>query len=240
VHDETRITVEEASAVTRKLTVEVPAAEVDQRFGLLLKDYRRKAVLPGFRKGKVPAEMVRRLYAGDITADVARALISANFAPALEREGLDPVSEPEFEIVTLEEGKPFVFRSSFEVRPRFELAEYTGVEIDGETVEVKEEDVERLLEELRISHATVRKVEEARGVRDGDVALIEFEGRVEGAPVPNGSGKDFPLVIGSNAFPPGFEDNLIGALPGERREFMVRLPRSSRTGRWRARRRSSP
>src|SRR5512133_1185739 len=81
-----------------------------------------------------------------------------------------------------------------------------------------------MLEEVRQGHATVKKVEEARGLREGDVAVISFEGTAGGAPVPGGSGKDFPLLLGEGAFPPGFEDNIIGAQAGETREFTVRLP----------------
>jgi trigger factor len=81
-----------------------------------------------------------------------------------------------------------------------------------------------LLEEIRQSHATVKKVEEPRGLREGDVAVITFEGKAAGAPLPGGSGKDFPVTLGSGTFPPGFEDNLIGAVAGETREFTVRLP----------------
>jgi trigger factor len=222
--EELKVTVEEPSAVTRSITVEVPAGEVSGRFATVLKDYRRKAVQPGFRKGKVPEDLIRRLYWGDVTADVARGLIGDSFEAAVGKAGIDPVSEPEFEIKNLEELQPFVYIAKCEVKPRFELAGYTGIEVAGESIEVGEGEVERLLEEVRQSHATVKKVEEARGLRDGDVAVITFEGTAAGTPLPGGSGKDFPVTLGSNTFPPGFEDNLIGAKAGETREFTVRLP----------------
>jgi trigger factor len=222
--EESKVTVEEPSAVTRSITVEVPAAEVAARFERVLREYRRKAVQPGFRKGKVPADVVRRLYWGDVTADVARGLIGDSFEAAVGTAAIEPIAEPEFEILTLEEQLPFTYVAKVEVRPRFEPAGYLGVEVAGESVEVTEEELERLLEEVRQSHATVKKVEEARGLRDGDVAVITFEGTAGGAPVPGGSGKDFPVTLGSNTFPPGFEDNLIGAKAGETREFTIRLP----------------
>lgn len=222
--DDLKVTVEEPGAVQRAVTVEVPAGEVAGRFAAMLKEYRRKAVQPGFRKGKVPADVVRRLYWGDITADVARELIGDSFEDALGKAALDPVSEPGFEIVTLEEDQPFAYVAKFEVKPKVELAGYAGLEVAGESVEVKEEEVDRLIEEIRQSHATVKKVEEPRGLREGDVAVITFEGKAAGAPLPGGSGKDFPVTLGSGTFPPGFEDNLIGAVAGETREFTVRLP----------------
>lgn len=222
--EDLKVTVEEPGAVERSITVEVPAAEVDARFAATLKAYRRKAVQPGFRKGKVPAELIRRLYWGDVTADAARELIGDSFDAALEKVGLAPVSEPRFEILTLEEGRPFSYAAKFEVRPRFEPVGYAGLELPGEAVEVREEEVERLLGEIRQGHATVRKLEEDRGLREGDVAVITFSGTAAGAPIPGGSGKDFPLVIGEGSLPPGFEDNLIGARAGETREFTVRLP----------------
>jgi len=222
--EELKVTVEESSPVTRSIAVEVPAAEVDDRFARTVKEYRRKAVQPGFRKGKVPEDVIRRLYWGDVTADVARGLIGDTFAAAVGKVALEPVSEPEFEIQTLEERQPFTYVAKCEVRPRFELSGYDGLEIAGETIEVKEEELARLLEEVRQSHATVKKVEEPRGLRDGDVAVITFEGTAAGVAIPGGSGKDFPVTLGSNTFPPGFEDNVIGAVAGETREFTIRLP----------------
>ncbi len=222
--EELKVSVEEPSAVTRSITIEVPAAEVDGRFESVLRDYRRKAVQPGFRKGKVPADVIRRLYWGDVTADVARGLIGDTFDAALGKVAIEPVAEPEFEITALEEHQPFTYVAKFEVRPRFEPAGYVGIEVAGETIEVKDEELERLLEEVRQSHATVKKLEEARGLRDGDVAVITFEGTAGGKPIPGGSGKDFPVTLGGGTFPPGFEDNLIGAAAGETREFTLRLP----------------
>jgi len=222
--EELKVTVEEPSAVARSITVEVPAAEVDGRFERVLRDYRRKAVQPGFRKGKVPADVIRRLYWGDVTADVARGLIGDTFEAAVGKVAIEPIADPEFEITTLEEHLPFTYVAKVEVRPRFEPAGYVGIEVAGESVEVKDEELERLLEEVRQSHATVKKIEDARGLRDGDVAVITFEGTAGGTPIPGGSGKDFPVTLGSNTFPPGFEDNLIGATVGETREFTLRLP----------------
>lgn len=222
--EELKAAVEETGAVTRSVTVEVPAAEVAARFAGMVREYRRKAALPGFRKGKVPADMIRRMYWGDVTADVARGLIGDTFDAAVGKLALAPVSEPQFEIRTLEEQQPFVYAARFEVRPDFEPAGYEGIEVGGETIQVAEEELARLLEEVRQSHATVRKLEEERGLREGDVALVTFEGTVAGAPLPGGSGKDFPVTIGSNSFPPGFEDNLIGAKAQETREFALRLP----------------
>jgi trigger factor len=222
--EELKVTVEEPSAVTRSISVEVPAALVDDRYESMLRDYRRKAVQPGFRKGKVPADVIRRLYWGDVTADVARGLIGDSFPDAVEKAAVEPIAEPEFEIQNLEEHQPFTYVAKVEVRPRFEPAGYVGIEVAGETIEVTDEELGRLLEEVRQSHATVKKVEEARGLRDGDVAVITFEGKAGGAAIPGGSGKDFPVTLGSNTFPPGFEDNLIGAKVGETREFTIRLP----------------
>jgi len=222
--EELKVTVEEPGAVLRSIRVEVPAAQVAGRFAATLKDYRRKAVQPGFRKGHVPADVVRKLYWGDVTSDVARGLIGDSFDAALDQVKLDPVSEPEFEILTLDESQDFAYTAKFEVRPSFEPAGYLGIEVAGEAVDATDEELQRLLEEIRQSHATVKKVEDGRGLREGDVAVITFDGTAGGTPVPGGSGKDFPVVLGSGSFPPGFEDNLIGAKAGETREFTIGLP----------------
>jgi trigger factor len=115
----------------------------------------------------------------------------------------------------IERGSSGSYVAEFEIVPEFELGEYLGIELEQPEAVVGEEEVDGLLEEMRSGQATVSKVEEERGLRTGDVAMIDFEGVADGKPVPGGSAKDFPLTIGSETFLPGFEESLVGAV-GER------------------------
>lgn len=219
-----KVTVEEPSSVKRKIAVEVPAEEVDRAFGDTLKKYRRHAVVPGFRKGKVPVNVVENRYRDDIKEDVTRDLLPASYEAALKETGLKPLSEPEVGDLKIEPGSPLSYTAEFEIAPVFDLGEYTGIELDGKDMEVGDDEVAALLEEVRAGQATLTKLEEDRGLRTGDVAVIDFEGISDGKPIPGGSAKEFPLTIGSDTFLPGFEDSLVGSKVGEEREFFLKLP----------------
>jgi len=219
-----KVTVEESSGVKRKLKIEVPVEEVDRVFGETYREYRKQAVLPGFRRGKVPMDVIENRFREDVTNDVTRSIFPESYEQALKQEELQPISEPEVEKFAVEEGKPLTYTAAFEVLPEFEVKDYLGIEIESPPVEVLEEEIDSVIEDMRGSGATVSKISEERGIRDGDMAMIDFEGMAEGKPVPGGSAKDFPLTIGSNTFLPGFEDSLIGAAAGEEREFYLKLP----------------
>jgi trigger factor len=226
--DELKVTVEEPGSVTRKITVEVPAPEVDRHFRETFSRYRRDLRLPGFRRGKVPKDVIERLHLNDVTQDVLRRVVPESYERALGQVGLKPVSDPNVGDLHVERGQALVYTAEFEIRPSFEPRDYLGVEIENPETEVKEEEVETILEEMRRGQATLVKVEEDRGLQTEDIAMIDFEGRVEGEPIPEGSGQDFALVIGNNTFPPGFDDSLIGAKAGEEREFFIKLPEDFR------------
>jgi trigger factor len=220
-----KVTVEEPSSVKRKVAIEVPAEDVDRYFRDTLKEYRRQAVIPGFRKGKAPMSVIESRFRGDVAEEVARNIVPESYEKALEESGLKPISEPKVgDLGAVEEGKPLTYTAEFEVLPEFELKDYLGLEIESPEFEVKDEEVDAILEEMRGGQATVSRVAEARGLRTGDVAMIDFEGITDGQPIPGGSAKDFPLTIGSDTFLPGFEDALIGIAPGEEREFFLALP----------------
>jgi trigger factor len=219
-----KVAVEEPSSVKRKITVEVPVEEVDRYFRETLKEYQRHAALPGFRKGKAPREMVESRFRDDINQDVTRKILPDSYEKALGEAELMPIGDPEVSELKVEPGQPVSYVAEFEIFPRFEVENYLGIELEKPVFEVKDEEVDGLLEEMRAGQATVKQVAEERGLRTGDVAMIDFEGVSDGKPIPGGSAKDFPLTIGSETFLPGFEESLVGARAGEEREFFLKLP----------------
>jgi trigger factor len=198
--------------------------EVDRYFRETLKEYRRHASLPGFRKGKAPREMVESRFRDDINQDVTRKILPDSYEKALEEAELMPLGDPEVSELKVEPGQPVSYVAEFEIFPRFEVDNYLGIELEKPVFKVGDEEVDGLLEEMRAGQATVKQVTEERGLRTGDVAMIDFEGVSGGKPIPGGSAKDFPLTIGSETFLPGFEESLVGAKAGEERKFFLKLP----------------
>ena len=207
-----------------KLTIEVSAEELEKAIqGAYLKN-KNKITLPGFRKGKAPRVMIEKMYGkGVFLEDAANALIPSAYSKALNECDLEIVSQPEIDITQLEAGKPFIFTAEVAVKPEVTLGEYKGVEVKKIDVEVTEEEINAELKKEQENNSRTILVED-RPVENGDIATIDFEGFVDGTPFEGGKGSDYPLTIGSNTFIPGFEEQLIGANAGEKRDVNVTLP----------------
>ena len=207
-----------------KLTIEVSAEELEKAIqGAYLKN-KNKITLPGFRKGKAPRVMIEKMYGkGVFLEDAANALIPSAYSKALNECDLEIVSQPEIDITQLEAGKPFIFTAEVAVKPEVTLGEYKGVEVKKIDVEVTEEEINAELKKEQENNSRTILVED-RPVENGDIATIDFEGFVDGTPFEGGKGSDYPLTIGSNTFIPGFEEQLIGANAGEKRDVNVTFP----------------
>lgn len=207
-----------------KLTIEVAAEELEKAIqGAYLKQ-KNQITLPGFRKGKAPRKMIEKMYgAGVFYEDAANALIPEAYAKASDESGLEIVSQPSIDVVQLESGKPFIFTAEIAVKPEVTLGEYKGLEVPAGDLEVTDEDVEGELKKEQERNSRVVDVDD-RAVESGDTVRLDFEGFVDGEAFAGGKGEDYPLVIGSNSFIPGFEDQLIGAKIGEPMEVNVTFP----------------
>ena len=217
-------------------------ANVYQIFGRLQRregfpsDFRRKALqaaylkerkrisLPGFRKGKVPRQMIEKMYGPEVFYDdAANHMISEAYGKAYDECGLEIVSQPKVEVTQLEKGKPFIFTAEVAVKPEVTLGEYKGLKVEKSDVEVTDEEVDAEIEKERERNARTVEVTD-RAVQDKDEVTLDFEGFVDGEAFEGGKGEDYPLTIGSGAFIPGFEDQLIGAEIGKEMEVNVTFP----------------
>ncbi|UWP60591.1 trigger factor [Ruminococcus gauvreauii] len=207
-----------------KLTIEVSAEELEKAIqGAYLKQ-KSKINMPGFRKGKAPRAMVEKMYGvGIFYEDAANALIPEAYSKAVDESGLDIVSQPSIDVVQLESGKPFVFTAEVAVKPEVTLGEYKGLEVPKAELEVSEEDIAAELKKEQEANSRIVDVDD-RAVENGDTVKLDFEGFVDGEAFAGGKGDDYPLVIGSNSFIPGFEEQLIGAKIGEPVEVNVTFP----------------
>lgn len=208
-----------------KLTIEVEASELEKAIEKAYQKQKGQINIPGFRKGKAPRKMIEKMYGEAVFyEDAANALIPEAYAKALEEyEGKDIVSQPEIDVTQLESGKPFIFTATVAVKPEVTLGQYKGVEIDKVEATVSAEEVDAEIKREQEANAREISVED-RAVKDGDITVIDFEGFVDGVAFAGGKGEDYPLTIGSGAFIPGFEEQLVGAELNKEVEVNVTFP----------------
>lgn len=183
-----------------------------------------KINVQGFRKGKAPRKIIEKFYGKEVFfEDAANAIIPEAYAKAAEESGLEIVSQPEIDLVQLEDGKPFIFSATVAVKPEVELGQYKGVEVAKADVEVTEDDINAELDKVREQNSRTVNVED-RPVQDKDMTVIDFEGFIDGQPFQGGKGENYPLTIGSHSFIDTFEEQLIGKNIGEETEVNVTFP----------------
>lgn len=218
------VQVEQLEKNMAKLTVEVPAEELEKAIQSAYLKQKGKISLPGFRKGKVPRQMIEKMYGvGIFFEDAANELISQEYPKAVEESGLDIVSRPTVDVEQIEKGKPFIFTAEVAVKPEVTLGKYMGVQVTKIDTSVTEEEIDEEINKERENNARTITVED-RPVADGDTAVIDFEGFVEDKPFEGGKGENHSLVIGSHSFIDTFEEQLIGKNTGDELEVKVTFP----------------
>lgn len=216
--------VEKLEKSMARLTIEVSAEELEKAIENAYKKNRNKISIPGFRKGKAPRRMIEQIYGKEIFyEDAANALIPDAYDKALEECTEDVVSSPQIDVTQLEAGKPFIFTAEVVLKPEVKLGKYKGIEVDKIDISASEEEVEAALNKERESNARTITIED-RPVKDGDMTIIDFEGFVDGVAFEGGKGENYPLTIGSGAFIPGFEEELIGVNLNEETDVNVTFP----------------
>ncbi|GAA0428901.1 trigger factor [Agaribacter marinus] len=206
------------------LTIEVSVEEFDKALDKAFKKVSKDVQIPGFRKGKIPRGLFEKRFGVEsLYQDAVDIVLPDAYMKAVEETGIEPVAQPDVDIETIEKGQPLVFTAKVTVKPEVKLGDYKGLEVEEESVEVTDEDVDHDLEHQRQHHAELVIKEEGK-IEDGDTAVIDFEGFVDGEAFEGGKGESHSLEIGSGQFIPGFEEQLIGKETGDETEVTVTFP----------------
>jgi len=206
-----------------KLTIEVSAEEVEKALNAAYQKQKNSISIPGFRKGKVPRAMIEKMYGVEVFyEEAANTLMQNSYPAAVEESGVDVVSRPTVDVVQIEKGKAFIYTAEVAVKPEVKLGKYKGVTVTKANGKVTAAEVKEALEAERNKNA--RTVSVKRAIKEGDTAVIDYEGSVDGVPFDGGKAENHPLEIGSHSFIDTFEDQLVGHKAGEELDVNVTFP----------------
>ena len=218
------VTVEKLEKSMAKLKIEVSAEQLEKAIQKAYDKNKNKIQIPGFRKGKAPRKMIEQMYGkGVFYEDAANELIEEEYPKAVEECGEEVVSSPKIDVEQLEAGKDFIFTAEVALKPPVKLGKYKGVEAEKMDLEVSDSDVDAEIDKQRNTNARTIEVTD-RAVKDGAIVTLDFEGFVDGVAFEGGKGTDYPLTIGSGAFIPGFEEQLVGFEIGKEGDVNVTFP----------------
>ena len=216
--------VEKLENNTAKLTIEVPAEEVEKAIESAYQKSKSKFSIPGFRKGKVPRKMIEKMYGvGVFYEDAVNSMIPGAYADAATESELEIVAQPEIDIVQIEAGKPFIFTAEVVLKPEVELGKYKGIELEAKDTTVTDEEVDAELAKVQEQNSRLVAADD-KEVENGDQVTIDFEGFVDGVAFEGGKGENYPLTIGSHSFIDNFEEQIIGMNIGDEKEINVTFP----------------
>lgn len=213
--------VEHLGSTRKKMTIEIPADQVQTEINQAVNQLKPVARIKGFRPGKAPAAMLKKLFWPQIEQDVSQKLISSALPDALSQADQTLASQPLVEEATFAEGQPFRFKVVYEIKPKFDLGNYNGIKLTRLKVDVTEDMVDKRLEDLRQAHATIKSIDEDRPVKNGDFAVVSYQAFVGTDPLEGASNPHYQLEVGSGHFHPDFEAALVGLKKEDSREVVV-------------------
>tara|TARA_Y100001963_G_scaffold156530_1_gene250364 strand:+ start:1258 stop:2559 length:1302 start_codon:yes stop_codon:yes gene_type:complete len=217
-----QVSVETTQGLERRATITVPAATIDEKVKELLKNEYRNRRINGFRKGKVPPNVLQKLFGKEARARAAQELMQSKYFEAIMQEKINPAGPPSIEPKVNEAGQDLEFVATFEVYPEVEVQGLDKIEIEKPDVTVTDKDVDDMLDTLRKQHASWKEVK--RKSKKGERITIDFTGRIDGEEFDGGKAQDFALELGQGRMIPGFEDEIIGMKTGEEKTIKVTFP----------------
>ena len=217
-----QVSVENVSALERRLTISVDAAQIDAAVQKELQNLSRRVKIKGFRAGKVPMKVVEQHYGQNVRMQVLQDVMQSSFYEAVTQEKLRPAGAPSFEPLSTDAGQGFEYKATFEVFPEVTLADFNTITLEKLTCEISESDLDAMLETIRKQHITWQPAE--RAAKSEDKVTIDFTGTVDGVVFEGGSGTDMTVEIGKGRLIAGFEDGLIGLSMGDETTLDLTFP----------------
>lgn len=217
-----QVSVEATGNLERKLTIDVPASQIDEASLKKMKELAKTQRINGFRPGKVPLNVIKKRYGDYVREEIASEVMQRSFYEAVMQEKLHPVSRPQIQPVSMEEGKDLQFTATFEVEPQVELKDFAEVTLEKKRSEVTDQDVKNMLEKLSDQYGDWQAVD--RKAKNGDQAIIDFKGFIDDEVFEGGEAKDFALELGSGQMIAGFEEQLIDSKADDAVKIDVTFP----------------
>ncbi len=217
-----QVSVETTSNIERRMTIGVPAQEIDQAVQKRLQETARTVRLNGFRPGKVPMSVVKRRFGDSVRQEIVGEMMRDNYIKALQEQDINPAGWPKLEPKTMEEGKDLEFVAIFEVLPEIVLGDLSKISVEKLSSEITDKDIDTMIDNLRRQQATMKSVK--RKSKNKDVLTIDFKGSIDGEEFEGGSAEGHKLTLGSDQMIPGFEKAIVGGKAGEELEIEVTFP----------------
>ncbi|MEM9759118.1 MAG: trigger factor [Pseudomonadota bacterium] len=217
-----QVSIETTSKLERRLTVGVPAETVDGEVDARLKQAVKNVRLPGFRPGKVPLKVMRQRFGSGVRQEVLGEVMSRSFQEAVVQENLKPAGQPTIEPRSMDPGSDLEYVATFEVFPEVEVLELAGFKVERPTADVKDEDIDNIIDVFRRQRGTWSEAE--RGAEEGDRVTIDYAGTRDGEAFEGGSAEESQLELGSGRMIPGFEDGIVGMQAGEEKTLELSFP----------------
>ena len=217
-----QVSIETLSKLERKMTVEVPAEQVENQVRSRMQEAARTVNIKGFRKGKVPVKVIQERYGKGVRQEVLGEVMSQSYYQALGQHKVKPAGQPKIEPKSVEEGRNLQFVATFEIYPEVILGDFSTIAIERKTADISDTDIDTMIETLRKQRQTWQEV--SRAAQDGDQVTIDFTGTLNGADFQGGSAKGTKLVLGSKRMIDGFEAGLVGSQKGGETKLALTFP----------------
>ena len=218
------VTETNSDGLKREYKIKVPAADIEALMTSRLTEIAGAIRMPGFRPGKVPVNLLRKTHGQAVLGEVLEQTVSNTSQTTMTERGLRPVSEPKFEITEFEDGAELEYTMAMEIFPDIDLVDLGSLELERLKIVPDESQVEEFVQQLASNATETKPIEETRPAANGDVVMIDFTGTVDGEEFAGGKAEDYGLELGSGAFIPGFEEQLVGANAGDHLDVKVTFP----------------
>ncbi|HIU09930.1 MAG TPA: trigger factor, partial [Candidatus Avidehalobacter gallistercoris] len=213
----------EGNEVTLEITA--AASDLERARAIAMKRISREVRIPGFRAGKVPAKIIENYVGEDaLLQEALEEMLQDVYSAALDQTDIFPVDQPHIDVQNLKRGEEVKLAAKVTVKPEVKLGQYKGIEVTKEVYVPTEEDIDAEVKRMQERIARTIDLPEGSVIEDGDTAVIDFEGFVDGVAFEGGKGENYPLTVGSHTFIPGFEEQLVGVKSGEETEVNVKFP----------------